>query len=188
MNDRQRAFAREYLIDLNGKAAAIRAGYKPSTADNVACGLLKKPEIAALVAQGTERRAAKKRITADRVMEELGRVAFADIRNFIDWGPEGVKLRRKTVLDAYDAAAIADVEGKGSNGKIGRLKLYDKLAALNALAKHLGMIGGRTAVSATDHTGDAREARAELRARLMRIVQGEEDEPEPGTTTGNGEG
>jgi phage terminase small subunit len=178
MNDRQRAFAKEYLIDLNGKAAAIRAGYKETTADKVACGLLKKPEIAALVGQGIERRAEKKRVTADRVMEELGRVAFADIRRFIDWGPEGVKLRHKSVLDDEDAAAIADVEGKGGNGKIGRLKLYDKLAALNALARHLGMIGGKTALGASDYSNDGQQARAELRARLMRIMEGGEDEPE----------
>lgn len=29
MNDRQRLFANEYLIDLNAEAAAIRAGYSP---------------------------------------------------------------------------------------------------------------------------------------------------------------
>ena len=29
MNDRQKRFADEYLIDLNAEAAAIRAGYSP---------------------------------------------------------------------------------------------------------------------------------------------------------------
>lgn len=171
MNERQRLFAKEYLVDLNGKAAAIRAGYKPKTAGNVACSLLQRPEIAALVEAGKARRAEQKRITADRVIEELGRMAFADIRNFIDWGPEGVKLRDKSVLDRDDAGAIADVEAKGTNGKIGRLKLYDKLAALNALARHLGMIGGKTALGPTDHSNTGRDSRAELRARLMRIIK-----------------
>ena len=174
MNDRQRAFAREYLVDLNGTAAATRAGYKPSAAKHIASRLLKDPEIAALVAQGKERRAEKKRITADRVVEELGRVAFADIRNFIDWGPEGVKLRHKSVLDGDDAAAIADVEGKGSNGQIGRLKLYDKLAALNALARHLGMTDGRTALGPRHENRERRDANAILRERLLKIAkQGE---------------
>jgi len=178
MNDRHRAFAREYLVDLNGTAAATRAGYKPSAAKHIASRLLKDPEIAALVAQGKERRAEKKRITADRVVEELGRVAFADIRNFIDWGPEGVKLRHKSVLDGDDAAAIADVEGKGSNGQIGRLKLYDKLAALNALARHLGMAGGRAALGPDDNSEAGKQARAALRARLVRLMEGDADEPD----------
>jgi phage terminase small subunit len=146
MNDRQRLFVKEYLADPNAAEAARRAGYTLRNARAVASRLLRKPEIAALVAKGTEQRAEKKRVTADRVIEELGRMAFADIRNFIDWGPEGVKLRDKSALDSDDAAAIADVEAKGANGQIGRLKLYDKLAALNALARHLGMIGGRTAL------------------------------------------
>lgn len=171
MNERQRLFAKEYLVDLNGKAAAIRAGYKATTADKVACYLLRRPEIAALVEEGKARRAEQKRITADRVIEELGRMAFADIRNFIDWGPQGVKLRDKSVLDRDDAGAIADVEGKGTNGKIGRLKLYDKLAALNALARHLGMIGGRAALGPPDHTAARQDANAILRERLLRIAR-----------------
>lgn len=174
MNDRQRLFAKEYLVDLNGRAAAIRAGYKPTTAAKVACALLKKPEIRALVEEGKTRRTDKKRVTADRVIEELARMAFADIRDFIDWGPQGVKLRDKSALGAEAAAAIADVEGKGANGGIGRLKLYDKLAALNALARHLGMIGGKTPLGPPDRSIDRRDANAELRDRLLRIARGEE--------------
>ncbi len=171
MNERQRCFVREYLVDLNGAQAARRAGYAEGNADKTACRLLKKPEIAALVAQGREQRAAKRQISADRVMEELGRMAFADIRRFIDWGPEGVTLRDKAALDGDDAAAIADVEGKGSNGQIGRLKLYDKLAALNALARHLGMTGGKTALGPVDSSRDRRDANAILRERLLKIAK-----------------
>jgi hypothetical protein len=101
-------------------------------------------------------------------------MAFADIRRFVDWGPDGVSLRDKNMLDSDDAAAIADIEGKGSNGKIGRIKLYDKLAALNALAKHLGMTGGKAATSEADKSRAGDEARAELRRRLLRIAKGEE--------------
>jgi phage terminase small subunit len=171
MNDRHRLFVKEYLADPNAAAAARRAGYTLRNAKAIASRLLQRPDIAAAVAKATEQRTEKKRVTADRVIEELGRMAFADIRNFIDWGPEGVKLRDKAALDSDDAAAIADVEGKGSNGKIGRLKLYDKLAALNALARHLGMIGGRTALGPADDSADRRAANAELRERLMRIVR-----------------
>jgi phage terminase small subunit len=171
MNDRHRLFVKEYLVDLNGARAAIRAGYAQRQAKTIGSRLLRRPEIAALVAKGKEQRADKKRVTADRVIEELGRMAFADIRNFIDWGPQGVKLRNKSALDGDDAAAIADVEAKGSNGQIGRLKLYDKLAALNALARHLGMIGGRAALGPQDHTTERRDANAILRERLLRIAK-----------------
>ncbi|RID91195.1 terminase small subunit [Gemmobacter lutimaris] len=47
LNDKQRAFAKEYLIDLNATQAAIRAGYSERTAGQIGYELLKKPEIQA---------------------------------------------------------------------------------------------------------------------------------------------
>lgn len=173
LTKRQRRFVEEYLRDLNGKQAAIRAGYKSTTAAKVASALLKNPQIAAEVAAAQEQRAAKKRATADRVMTELGRMAFANIRDYVAWDADGVKLRDAALLHDDETAAIADIEPKG-NGKLTRLKLYDKLAALNALAKHLGMIGGKTALGPRDESRNGRDAKAELRARLQRIMKGEE--------------
>lgn len=45
LNDKQRRFVDEYLVDLNATQAAIRAGYSPKTAGSQAFDLLKKPEI-----------------------------------------------------------------------------------------------------------------------------------------------
>lgn len=174
MNERQRKFVKEYLVDLNGTQAALRAGYAEDAARKTACRLLAMPEIAAAVTKAQQPGREKRQISADRVIEELGRMAFADIRRFVDWGPDGVSLREKAMLDADDAAAIADVEAKGSNGKIGRIKLYDKLAALNALARHLGMAPARTTVNTRDEEQRQQEALAELRRRLQRIAKGEE--------------
>jgi hypothetical protein len=82
-----------------------------------------------------------------------------------------MKLRDHALLDEDQTAAIEDVEPKG-NGV--RLKLYDKLAALNALARHLGMIGGKTALGPRDTTRERRDANTILRARLLKIAkQGE---------------
>lgn len=47
LNDRERAFVKEYLIDLNGTKAAIRAHYAEKNAASQASRLLKKPEIQA---------------------------------------------------------------------------------------------------------------------------------------------
>jgi phage terminase small subunit len=167
----QRAFVREYLTGVNATVAARRAGYSPGSAGRIAYALLRHPQVAALIEQGNERRAEKRRITADRVMEELGRMAFANIRDYVDWNSEGVKLRDKALLDPEETAAIADIEPKGANGQFTRLKLYDKLAALNALARHLGMIGGKTALGPVDESEERKAANAELRERLMRIVR-----------------
>jgi phage terminase small subunit len=169
--ERQLAFIREYLVDLKPADAARRAGYSAESANRIAYVLRRQPKIAARIEQVQARRAEKKRVTADRVLEELGKMAFSNIRDYVDWGPQGVTIRDNALLDDEQTAAVADVEPKG-NGKLARLKLYDKLAALNALARHLGMIGGKTALAPPGHDDEERKAaNAELRARLMRIVR-----------------
>ena len=49
LNERERLFVREYLVDLNGKAAAIRAGYAPKGAAARGSKLLKRPAVAKAV-------------------------------------------------------------------------------------------------------------------------------------------
>lgn len=173
LTEREKRFIAEYLRDLNGQQAAARVGYAKSGADSQARRLLAKPAIENAVEKANRERSEAKRITADRVMEELGRMAFANMRDYVEWGPEGVTVRDHTLLDEDQTAAVADVEPKG-NGKAARVKLYDKLAALNALARHLGMIGGKTALGPRDHRHERRDANAILRERLLKIAkQGE---------------
>jgi phage terminase small subunit len=170
LTERERRFVSEYGRDLNGRQAAIRVGYAESGAASQAKRLLAREPVAAAVAEANAKRSEKKRITADRVIEELGRMAFANMRDYVTWGPNGMELRDHALLDDDQTAAVADIEHKG-NGKVARLKLYDKLAALNALARHLGMIGGKTALGARDDSQERKDANAELRERLMRIVR-----------------
>lgn len=47
MNDQQKRFVDEYLIDYNATQAAIRAGYAPDSARQQASQLLKKKDVAA---------------------------------------------------------------------------------------------------------------------------------------------
>jgi len=72
MTPRQRRFVDEYLIDLDGKHAAIRAGYRRSDANNRAYRLLQMPEIVAAIAAAMAECARRAGITPERVLEELG--------------------------------------------------------------------------------------------------------------------
>lgn len=45
LTDRQKRFVQEYLIDLNAKQAAIRAGYSPNSAQEQASRLLSKVKV-----------------------------------------------------------------------------------------------------------------------------------------------
>lgn len=51
MNDRQKRFAHEYVVDHNGAAAARRAGYSPKRAKQTAASLLKRPDVTQLIEQ-----------------------------------------------------------------------------------------------------------------------------------------
>jgi len=51
MNKRQLAFAREYAVDRNGAAAAVRAGYAQSRARITASELLRRPDVMAELAR-----------------------------------------------------------------------------------------------------------------------------------------
>lgn len=70
LTPKQEAFVREYLIDLNGTQAAIRAGYSPKTANEQAAQLLAKLSISEAVRAAQAERAEKCEISALWVLQE----------------------------------------------------------------------------------------------------------------------
>lgn len=64
-------FCREYLVDLNGTQAAIRAGYSKKTAGQIAEQNLKKLEIHEYVQSLMDERAKRVEITADYVLNSI---------------------------------------------------------------------------------------------------------------------
>jgi phage terminase small subunit len=62
-------FVREYLIDLNGTQAAIRAGYSQKTATQIANNLLTKVDVAAAVKEESELISKKLEISAEAIVK-----------------------------------------------------------------------------------------------------------------------
>lgn len=141
LNDRERLFVQEYLHDLNATQAAIRAGYSPKTARQIANQIMSRPKIAAAVDKAIAERSRRTGITADRVLRELGRCAFYNALDFISMSDATVKSG--TTDD--DGAAIASVKVKeiptedGDNITEREVKCVDKLKALELIGRHLGM-------------------------------------------------
>ena len=159
---RQKRFASEYLIDLNGTRAAIRAGYAASSAAATAVRLLQMPKVAELIERGQADRAARTNVTADRVLMELSRIAFANMSDYIVIQPDGSAYVDLTDLDDDKTAALQEIttdcfsSGRGDAArevKRVRVKLCDKLQALEKIGRHLGMfkdqmtIGGQLTIS-----------------------------------------
>ena len=61
----------EYLVDFNGAASAVRAGYSPKTARAIACELLTKPHIQAVLQAKQGVLAEELRITRQGVIRGL---------------------------------------------------------------------------------------------------------------------
>jgi phage terminase small subunit len=140
LNLKQIRFIEEYMKDLNASQAALRAGYSPKTAHAQGCALLKNPKVAHELKIRTNARSKSNEITADRVLKELARLGFSDMRNLSKWGPGGVLLKDSTKLDDDSAAAVAEVsQAETRQGKNVKIKLHDKPQALDKLARHLGL-------------------------------------------------
>ena len=179
MSHRQCLFVSEYLIDFNAKQAAIRAGYPPASAANRGYELL---HFCAPVMQRVEAALAERErrtlIAADRVLKEIARIAFADIRRYLAEGPEGITVRPLAQLSDDDAAAVAEIRGAGKASGPRGVKLHDKRAALELLARHLGLVGKRRDSPPALRGGNVGDARAILRERLMRYAAEAEGETE----------
>lgn len=88
--------------------------------------------------------AAKQGVTAERVVRELKRIAFADPRQVMKWGPDGVTLFDSETLTDEAAAIVAETsETRSEKGGSIRLKLVDKIAALDKLGRFLGIFADK---------------------------------------------
>jgi phage terminase small subunit len=138
---KMRRFADEYRVSLNAtkayKAAYERDGKVISDAVAAVQGhkLLRKAKVEAYLQEQLEECSKRTAITAERVLVELGRIGFSDIRKFYD---KDGKLKVVTELDDDCAACLAgfDYTKASQYTYVRRVKLWDKTAALAMLAKH----------------------------------------------------
>ncbi|NJR40389.1 MAG: terminase small subunit [Leptolyngbyaceae cyanobacterium CSU_1_4] len=141
----QKRFSEEYVIDLNASAAYQRAGYKCKDSDiarAAASRLLANVNVASYVQELRSRRSLSTGITAERVLKELGRLAFSDIRSVMEFSGSGITLKHSQELDDDAAAAIAEVsENKTEGGSTTKVKFHNKVQALKLLAQHTGLLG-----------------------------------------------
>ena len=68
---KQKVFVREYLTDMNGTRAAIRAGYSQRNADKIASQLLGKTGVRGAIDKAQSRRAERLELDADWVVIRL---------------------------------------------------------------------------------------------------------------------
>jgi len=158
-NEQREAFCRYYVTHWNATRAGEQAGYASGVAHNL---VSQEPEISARIRELNEMQLTANDITAERVMLELGRVAFADVRQL--YAPDGSMIPIHEIGNDA-AAAIAGMEfeeelvqdghewvedlvtgertkqRKWKTIRTVKVKRFDKNSALTTLAKHYKIIG-----------------------------------------------
>ena len=133
------------MVDRNGTRAAIRAGYGEKTAEIHACRLLRNDKVRSQVEARTARIAQRLEISATKVLQELAKIAFANMQAFMPVNADGSPRLDFSDLSQEDWAAVQEVivdeyvertPGGPSNIKRVRFKLADKARALELLGKY----------------------------------------------------
>lgn len=149
LTPKEAKFVAAYLETSNATEAAKRAGYRSAQ------GLLKRPQIRKELKARMGKVMAKKEVTAERVVEELAKIAFANIDDFVD---DEYRVKPKPKRRAM--AAVQEVttetfvdrrkdvdDGDKEDVKRVKMKMYSKLDALNSLGRHFGIFTDKVEVS-----------------------------------------
>ena len=125
---------------MNAKRAALRAGFAPGTAGKAAAWIRAdspaKPELRTEIDRLIAERSRRTGVSADRVVRELARIAFADVTDVLDIAASDVRGD----IDRDDSAALAKIKRKQTaDGVECEIHMHDKNRALELLGKHLGL-------------------------------------------------
>jgi phage terminase small subunit len=140
MTPGQRRFVEEYLVDGNASQAALRAGLSAQHGRR----LLQNATVRAAIQSAQEQTSQRLAITADNVLREYARIAFAHVRDVVSWTQDAMTLVGSAELDEDVSAAIKSIKITRRVTKWGenveqQVTMHDKLSALDQLAKQLGI-------------------------------------------------
>lgn len=146
LTPKQEAFATGVASGLS-QAEAYRQAFpqsrkwKDKTVHEKASRLTAEDKVQARIQELRDKAAEANEVTIERIVAEVVKIAFANQRDLMTWGPQGVKLRASDELTDEQAAAVSEVaESVSSTGGSLKLKTHDKLGALRFLAELKGFL------------------------------------------------
>lgn len=156
LTDQQQRFCEEYVIDCNATQAAIRAGYEEASAHVQGSRLLRNDKIQIAIQNHMSARSIRVQVSADTVLKELLAIATVDLAEAYDENNDLLPIHqipkevRKAIAGIevftevqYGPAQTASTDGgevekvKEVVGRTKKLKMNDKIKALELLGKHL---------------------------------------------------
>ena len=156
LEPKQQRFVEQYIIDLNGSAAAIRAGYAPRSSKEIAYELLTRPHVRAAVERAKLQRAVAVGVTQAMVLDQMAALANSSVAHYVIDDDGQVQLAEGAPSNAM--SAIQSIRKKTTqkvdrNGEVSitydvELKLWDKPTPLKLMGRHTGLFPDRV-----EHTG-----------------------------------
>lgn len=143
---RHEIFCQEWLLDRNNKEAAIRAGYSAKSAKQRGCDLYHTVLLRLRIQELLDEQAARLRVTQDRVVQELARIAFTNICDVGEVVGGSVVINDTSDISEDAQAAISEIRNTRYGANI---KMHDKRGALDSLAKRFGMYSEKLEISGT---------------------------------------
>ena len=125
LNEKQKKFCQEYIIDFNGTQAAIRAGYSKKSAKAIASENLTKPDIQEYLNELINKRNERLEFSQDDVMRDL-----IEVKNRC--------MQKVPVLyyDKQDKMLKQEVDENGEG--VWKFDAQGANSALDKLARHVG--------------------------------------------------
>lgn len=162
LTKKQERFVEEYLLDFNTTQAAVRAGYSKLHAGRIGYENLQKVHIQSAINYKQKQLMVSSGVTPERVVKELTKLAFLEPGDLFDseWN-----IRPHEQVPDQVKAAITSVSRTTtpSGGSTVKVTLVNKLGAIEALARILGMLN-------PDRTKN--EEVAETERRIAMILEG----------------
>ena len=140
----QQRFVQEYRLDGRASAAARRAGYAPASARWSGYKLLRDPRVRALLAVADPART-EYGYDEYEAIDELGRLAFANVLDFAVVRPDGslevdlARLERGRASAIREVTLVERTDPSGATTRVTRLKLADKSLALARFLRVCGV-------------------------------------------------
>ena len=164
MTPLQATFIVEYLKDLNGTQAAIRAGYSKESACDIAAQNFAKPHIKKEIDRQLQARATRTLITADKILYEMFQIADCDPEEALEANGDlkpmsEIPIHVRKAISSLEIEAMYEMkyEEKGAPKKVEigilkKVKFWSKDRAQENLAKHLRLLTERFEIGNLDGT------------------------------------
>jgi phage terminase small subunit len=170
---REKVFITEYLKHNNAARAARVAGYSPTRSNNAAHEIRQRPHVAHAIAQEQEA-SLRSEITKEQIIRNLAKIANHDVTDVFQWSEVefavndqgnvvisgSPKLKPSAVLPEELTYSVKKFK-VNMDGSV-TLEFYDKIAALEKLARYFGL----------EHEGIGRADPHEMARKIQSAMSG----------------